>query len=183
MKEKIIYSNDVEEEIGDEKAQIEAYKDMLDCNGLKPEEDPEELADKAHEYAYELVDEYPQDLLDNSEYSHSKDLMVVVLGNMARWDGNSQVGGTAENVHDAIKMAIPDGYEAFFKFFVDEEGNFAYSEATHDCPTGGTKYVYRLVTKKGYRWYKNNRGKVENETLIKHLWGVKGYTKRLVPDF
>lgn len=182
MKEKIVYTNDVDEEIGDDDQQIQAYKEMLECNDRPFDEQDECLLEKAHDYAYELVDAYLGDLLDNAEYSEHKE-MVVIGGEGARWNGTSKVGGTDNNVCEAIKNTLPDGYDAFFKFFVNEEGNFAYTEATHDCPMGGTYLVFRLMTKKGMKWYKNNNGEVDNEMLIQHLLNVKCYTKRLAPDF
>lgn len=107
-------------------------------------------------------------------YSLKKDIKVLVVADIGRWNGRVP-GGDVTTLDDAVRRIISE--ENDFEFYYDGDTIKAWT-ANHD---GKSYYSLYKVTDEGFEWYDNDHSytlQKEHEILLNN----PKYTERLKPD-
>ena len=165
----ILYSTDPNRELGMTNEEILAF-----YNEEHLHED-EEL--KTDIWARDVQDWLWYTLDDRFEafrYNLKKDIKVLVVADIGRWDGRVP-GGDVTTLDDAVRRIISE--EDYFEFYYDGDTIKACTE-NHD---GTSYYSLYKVTDEGFEWYDNDHSHTlqqEHEILLNN----PKYTERLKPD-
>ena len=165
----ILYSTDPNRELGMTDEEILAFynEEYLD------EDEELETDIWARDVQYWLWNTL-DDRFEAFRYNLKKDIRVLVVANIGRWNGRVP-GGDVSTLDDAVRRIISE--ENDFEFYYDGDTVKAWT-ANHD---GQSYYALYKITDEGFEWYDNNHSytlQKKHEIVLNN----PKYTERLTPE-
>lgn len=146
------YTDRTRDEFKDEAKLLEAVEDWLQENT---------------EYEWE-------DFLNECEDEEKHHCLVT--GYFMSWMGPQEGGKVFKDLASAVSDVLMDG-DSHPVFSINDEGVLVLDETHHDAPTSGNHYEFRILTKKGEKYYERHQDD-DRRTLCEAL-KLQGRTRNV----
>lgn len=171
-KQHLIWSNDIETELGKEKYVRAQWKEELKLNDFTPEEIEKHMADESAYYDW-IGDTLQMRLEDERANVPNDDIAYIIKADIGRWNGRYDGGKIIEGIWNTIDTCIYR--EDYVKIYHDGM-QLCIDTSNHDA---SSFFQIKEITDLGMEMVDKWDGKYFDEEIHNKLWGNTHYTRHV----